>query len=289
MSTHQPPAREFVRTSLAVPGVSAVYGYLSDGLTPGLHRGLPSRYLTFIISLEEPITSADGPQAWAQGRLTRNEVLIGGMHTRPAYVLQPKRQVGIQLAVHPLAARRLFGLPAGALTALTHEGDDVLGREVAILRDRLHDLPTWEERFGAVEQFLWRRAMRAEDHPGPRREVAAAWHWLASTGGNGSVEELARHTSMSSRQLGTLIGREIGVGPKMLGRLMRFDRALAGLGAEIRNGRTPNLADLAQDCGYYDHSHLVRDFQRFTEASPTQFVAEELRNIQAGGHQPVTD
>jgi len=280
---------EFVRASLTVPGVSAAYGYLTDGLAAGLHRGLPSRHLTFIISLEEPIASAGSAEAWRQNRLTRNDVIVGGIHTHPAYVLQPMRQVGIQLAVHPLAARRLLGVRAGELTEGTHEGSDVLGCDVRILRDRLHDLPTWQQRLHAVDQFLWARTIRLERRQAPRPEVAAAWHWLATTGGNGSVHDLARHTAMSPRQLSTLIHRELGVGPKMIGRLMRFDHTVAAVSAGVRAGRTPNLTDIAHRCGYYDQSHLVRDFHRFTDAAPTRFLSEEIRNIQAGGHQPATD
>jgi len=280
---------QFVRASLTVPGVSAAHGYLNDGLAVGVHRGLPSRHLTFVISLEEPITSAGSAQEWRQNRLTRNDVIVTGLHTRPAYVLQPARQVGIQLAVHPLAARRLLGVPAGELTEGTHEGIDVLGGDVRILRDRLHDLPTWQQRLHAVDQFLWARTNSSERRQAPRPEVAAAWHWLATTGGSGSVYDLARHAAMSSRQLSMLMHRELGVGPKMIGRLMRFDHAVAALSAEVRAGGPPNLTDIAHRCGYYDQSHLVRDFHQFTDAAPTLFLSEEIRNIQAGGHQPATE
>ena len=48
--------------------------------------------------------------------------------------------------------------------------------------------------------------------------------------------------------------------------------------------RPPALSDVAHACGYYDHAHLVRDFQAFLGCSPTTWLDEEFRNIQAGGH-----
>jgi hypothetical protein len=103
---------EFTRRGLAVPGVSVAYGYFAEGLTPGLHRGLPSRDLAFVISLDEPVETAESPEAWAQHRVTARGVIGAGLRTRPAYVHQPRRQCGLQLAVHPPAARSLFGVRA---------------------------------------------------------------------------------------------------------------------------------------------------------------------------------
>lgn len=287
--TTEPSTWEFTRTTLTVPGVSVAYGYFVDGVTPGMHRGLPSRNLTFIISMDDPVETAADPEAWRENRLVGTDVVLGGLHTTPAYVHQPRRQRGIQLAVHPLAARRLFGVRAAELTDLTHEGEDVLGPPVRSLRDRLHELPTWRQRFTAIDEFLTGRMVRSERHEAPRREVAAAWDRLTGTRGTGTVADLARETAMSSRQLSTLFDRELGIGPKTLASLMRFDHALAALGGRVRAGAAVDLADIAQACGYYDQSHLAREFRRFTGTSPSGFLAEEFRNIQAGGHQPAAD
>ncbi|MCT2582875.1 AraC family transcriptional regulator [Actinophytocola gossypii] len=276
---------EVARGALTVPGVPAAYGYFMDGVAPGLHRGLPSRYLTFLVSLDEPVGTARTRDDWERNRLARHDVVLGGLRTDPTYVRQTRRQVGIQLAVHPLAARSLFGLPAASLAALTCEGVDVLGDGVRALRERLHELPTWPRRFAALDEYLWSRA--AGRHASPRPEVTAAWHQLSH--GTVTITELARNTALSTRQLSALVNRELGIGPKALARLMRFDRVVAAIGTEVRAGRRPRLAEIAHGCGFSDQSHLVRDFRRFTGTSPTGFLAEELRNVQAGGHRPGAD
>ena len=102
-----------------MPGVVAsAVGYDLTALTPGVHRGLPSPYLTFIYSLSGPIVSGESLAHLGSRQAYRTEVLLGGLHQRPAYVEQPVQQAGIQLAVHPLAARALFGVPACELTQL---------------------------------------------------------------------------------------------------------------------------------------------------------------------------
>ena len=56
------------------------------------------------------------------------------------------------------------------------------------------------------------------------------------------------------------------------------------MAADVRSGRTPLLAAIAADCGYADQSHLSRDVSELLGRSPSAWVAEERRNLQAGGH-----
>src|SRR5699024_12478041 len=51
-----------LRATPALPGtVAATVGYHATGRHPDVHRGLPSPYLTFILSLDEPITTGHTP------------------------------------------------------------------------------------------------------------------------------------------------------------------------------------------------------------------------------------
>lgn len=280
------PSREFVRAAL-VPGgpvVSAV-GYRTTGQTPALHRGLPSPYLTLIFSLDGPIASGLTPEQARGGDAWRTEIVVGGLHQRPAYVVQPEHEAGIQLAVHPLAARTLFGLPAAELTGQVIScGADVLGRPGAEVHEHLSELTDWGERFGRLAAYVEGRVARCEGASGVRPEVAEAWTWLARHRGAGTLKGLAAHVALSERRLSTLFRTETGLTPKQAARLMRFQHAKAALVSAVVAGAPPDLARIAAEYGYYDHSHLVRDFHQYTDASPSAWLAEECRNIQAGAH-----
>src|SRR5512139_2922357 len=95
------------------PFVACYIGYRDAGLPPGRHRGLPSPYLTMIITLDDPLLIDVHPDPHAAPG--RYDALVGGLHTRPALIVHDGRQSGVQLAVTPLGARALFGLPAGEL------------------------------------------------------------------------------------------------------------------------------------------------------------------------------
>lgn len=277
--------QEFVNVSGVMPDavVSAV-GYRIACPSPVIHRGLPSPALTVVLSLDDPIVTGYSP-GHARGKdAYRNQVVLGGLHTTPAYIAQPELQSGIQLAVRPQEARTLFGLPAGELAELTTEGADVLGDSVGRLREQLAELGTWPERFAALNRYLHRRRDATRRRP-PRAEVVEAWKWIAWHRGTGSMKGLAQHVLLSQRQLTTVFRAEFGLTPKAVARLMRFEHARQHLTRAVRDGTHTDIAAVAHACGYFDHSHLVRDFRQYTGANPTRWMAEERQNIQAGAHQ----
>lgn len=285
----EPPGevREFVHAAPQLDGmvVSAV-GYRSAGVQPALHRGLPSPYLTLIFSFDGPVVSGRTPEQVHGADAARTDIVVGGLHQRPAYVLQPEHEAGIQLSVHPLAARRLLGMPAGELTGgLVASGTDVLGRDAGEVHERLCGAGRWSERFALVTDYLQRRAAAAGRTAEVRPEVSEAWAWLARHRGAGTLDGLAAHVALSPRRLTTVFRAETGLSPKQAARLMRFKHARGAVVRVVVAGGTPDLARVAADCGYYDHSHLVRDFRQYTDLSPTGWLAEECRNIQAGGHR----
>ncbi|MFM9371363.1 helix-turn-helix domain-containing protein [Streptomyces sp. Da 82-17] len=279
-------SREFVRAGTGVDGVVSAVGYRASGLRPGLHVGLPSPYLTLIFSFDGPVTTGLTPRQAVGADAARADIVVGALHRSPAYVVQPERQSGIQLAVHPLAARALFGMPAAELTgALVVPGADVLGARAESVRQQLAGQADWADRFETLAAYLRARAAAAGPAPPVRPEVAEAWAWLARHRGAGTLRGLAGHVALSPRRLTTLFRAETGVTPKQAASLMRFEHAKKALVRAVVDGTALDLARVAADCGYYDHSHLVHDFRRFTGASPTAWVAEECRNIQAGGHR----
>jgi AraC-like DNA-binding protein len=265
--------------------VSAI-GYRTELDAPSLHRGLPSPALTLVFSLDEPIVTGFTPEQAMGPDAQSVEIVLGGLHTRPVYIAQPRVQTGVQLAVRPLALRALFGLPASQLREQAVHGVDVLGPEAERLRERMSELPTWEQRFAAVAGYL--RDRLADPSPGrePRADVVEAWKWIAWHRGNGSMSELARHVHLSERQLTSVFKAELGLSPKAVSRLMRFENARQRIVRAVRAGKPLDISATAHTCGYYDHSHLVRDFQQYVGGSPSRWVDEERGNIQAGAAQP---
>jgi AraC-like DNA-binding protein len=264
-----------------LPG-TAMVGYRADGVPEGTHLGVPGPRLTFILSLDGPVVSAMSPADLSAGRAVAAEVLLAGMHHRATHVVQPTRQEGIQLSVDPLLTRALFGRPAAELADAVLD-ESAFDRRLRRLWNQVGATPDWEQRFTVVAAELGRRLAGASAGT-PRAEVVAAWRLLRRRRGQVSVEELSGHVLLSSRQLRELFRRELGVTPKAAARLFRLEHALTRMAADVRAGAAPRLTAIAADCGYADQSHLSRDVSELLGRSPSAWVAEERRNLQAGGH-----
>ena len=269
-------------TRALLPGlVASAVGYGPTGERQSIHRGLPSPYLTFIFSLAGPVVTGHTIAHASGHEARRTDIVLGGLTHQPSYVRPDPDQRGVQLAVHPLAARALFGLPARELAEVM-DGADVLGADAERLRQRLAEETNWPSRFRLVQAFLRERVERRPAER-VRPEVAEAWRWLGWHRGGGSMSGLARHVELSGRQLGTLFARELGASPKQVGRLMRFDHAKQRISRAVYEGRPLDLTGIALDCGYYDHAHLDRDFAQFRRSLP---LGEPERTHEPSVSQP---
>jgi len=258
--------------------VASYHGYRYEDLPPGRHRGMPSPYLTLIVTLDDPlvIDRHPDPRAEPGEYLT----LAGGLHTSPVMISFDGRMSGIQLAVSPLAARTLFGLPAGELASVDVEATEVLGATATELHERVREAPDWPARFEILDAVLLAGANpAAEVHAG----VTHAWQRILTSGGTVRVGELAREVGWSPRHLQALFVAETGLTPKAACRVTRFNRARRMLQRRVSAGRPPGLADLAARCGYFDQAHLAREFRELAGCPPSVWLAEEFRIIQGSG------
>jgi AraC-like DNA-binding protein len=261
--------------------IAGYSGYRQAGLAPAVHRGMPSPYLTLIFTLHEPMLITEHPDPGQPGG--SYETLVGGLHTSPALISHDGYQSGIQVALSPLGARALLGVPAGELAFADLEGTDVLGGLAGDIRQRLQACATWPQRFAVLDDLLLARACGGQTEARP--EVGYAWRTLLRSGGRVSVDQLAAETGWSDRHLRTQFRAEIGLAPKAAARVIRFDRARRLLMDQVRAGRQPCLAELAVSSGYYDQAHLDREFGALAGCPPTVWLAQEFRNIQAAADE----
>lgn len=193
---------------------------------------------------------------------------VAGMHAAPTIVRAAPSWACIEVRLSPLGAHRFLGLPMHELANRTVELEDLLSRADELTM-RLREARSWAERFDLVEAFL---ARRLADSVPPSPEVEWSWHRLRRTGGRASIGVLAAELGWSHRRLIARFREQIGLAPKTVARVLRFDRAVAALGSSTPRG----LAEIAVDCGYFDQAHLNRDFRELAGTTPTAFLRSHL-------------
>lgn len=255
------------------PYLRAYEGYRLSGFPAGTHVGMPSPYLTVIITIGDPLEI--GTTSHPQQPGGRWDALASGISPVPCTIVHDGNQHGIQLALTPLGARALLGVPASALGAWLVDLDDVMGTDATRLRERISALPGWRERFDVLDEVLSRR-LDAELRR--RGEVsidpALRWSWgqLVGSGGQARVATVADEVGWSRRHLVNRFTAEFGVTPKESARIARFARAHAML----RHAQPPTLATVAAGCGYYDQAHMAREWRELAGMAPSVWRASEV-------------
>ena len=218
----------------------------------------PRPQLTLMIDLDGGLT-ANGdrlPDAW-----------IGGLDDRPTIVGFRGTYGAIDLKLTPLGAYTLAGLPLRELARACVPLRDVFGPEGDELVVRLRALDDWDERFDVLEAFLLRRLFRTPAAPVPDPAVAWAFEQLRRTRGAARVEALAAELGCSRRYLRDGFVRQVGLPPKTVGRLVRFQHVRERI--QEAPGR---WSEVAYAAGYADQSHLNREFRQLAGTTPSDFV-----------------
>lgn len=107
-------------------------------------------------------------------------------------------------------------------------------------------------------------ASRLASLSGPDPRMLAAVRILDNP--RATIDAAARHAGLSSRQLRRLFDEHIGLPPKTLQGILRFQRFRSWLAASDPAPGT--LARAATDCGYFDQAHLCRDCARLAGLTP---------------------
>ncbi|HET8601448.1 MAG TPA: helix-turn-helix domain-containing protein [Segeticoccus sp.] len=254
-----------VRSAPGRGPIGRAVGYRYAGMPAGAHRGVPSRWLTLIVTLEEPLDVTDG-----SGRRGRFDAMVAGLDDTASLIRHEGRMSGVQLDLDPLAARAVFGMPASELVRRSVALEDVWGTAAVRLREQLHEEGDGVARLELVLAEVERRLGEAA---APQPEVAHAWRRLAGADGLVRIEELAREVGCSRRHLSGRFRAELGLSPSRVRRVLRFDRAQRLLASTPR----PQLAAIAADAGYADQAHFTRDFTAFAGCPPVSLLQDPLR------------
>jgi AraC-like DNA-binding protein len=180
----------------------------------------------------------------------------------------PVRTVAVRFK--PGAAGAFLATPLHALTDQRADIDLLWGRADA---DRLADAMwsselTDRSRLALIETQLLRRLRAVDPAAAGKPLIRRALGALDASGGGVRIDDLAAQLGVSRQHLAAQFRTRVGLSPKLYARICRFRLATAALKA----APTPDWARLALECGYFDQSHLIHDFQEFAGSAPERFL-----------------
>lgn len=209
-----------------------------------------------------------GPPMWLlEGQGDRQIVgtTVSGLLRAPLLLGHPPvhEAVGVRLSV--LGLRAVLDLPPAAAYDLVLPLHTLLPSRTDELAETCARAPTPQAKLHAALAWLARRIAL---HASTVDPIAA---WAAGQvlhhHGRLSIEQLQRASGYGPTRFRARFVDELGLSPKQLARLARFDRALRLLSPDRP------LSELAHACGYADQAHLNLDFRAFAGLTPTAILA----------------
>jgi len=212
---------------------------------------------------------ADPFRRWHEGGVERqpSAFLVGEM-TRALSVQPGGRVATMGIRFRPSGLRGILRAPLDELTDRATPIDALWGRAARDLEEVVREARSDAERVRRAERFL---LVRRAEGPGPDAAVEAAVGLILRERGQVRLAALAAAACLSERQLERRFRVGVGLAPKTLARLVRFQEVLRRLGG----GEAPDWVQVALDCGYCDQSHLVRDFRELAGAAPSRYLRAE--------------
>jgi len=204
--------------------------------------------------------------------------VIGPLTEPLVEVLAPGTTV-IGVRFMPGAFQSVASQPASELVGLALGAEDLWGRSAAALGEAIDTAASPREALAAMQLHVHRRADARPD-PLVSEAVRGLMPWRAA-----GVTSLIAALHISETQLRRRCRTAVGLAPKTLHRILRFQGFLALVQQAIALGRAPiddRLAVLALRVGYADQSHLTRECTRLTGVSPRVFLAETQQTCACG-------
>ena len=171
---------------------------------------------------------------------------------------------------HPGGAYPFLQFPLSELTNKIVAVDDIwprIGRELA---ERVHSGRSLYERIKTMEEEF---RERLSSHNGGDKLVDAVVKMIVRREGLISMDRLWKNLGISGRQLERKFKTAVGISPKFLCRILRFQKVFKA----VELHQTVSWGFIASECGYYDQAHFIHDFKAFSGQNPSAYFDQEYQ------------
>ncbi len=213
-----------------------------------------------VVNIENSLISS----ARGQAMETREQNLsFVGIRTLPVILSTPGRRTSfVGMEFHPSAAFPIFGIPMDELTDRLLPAASVSGFLNGSFADRIWNQEGIQAKVELIQQRLGEALRRGQ----PRnRLVEYCVEYLRKTNGAASMSDLEDKTGYGKRALEILFKKYVGISPKALAGIFRFQWFYKRL------ARGQSYEAVKEDMYqlFYDQSHFTNEFRKMTGFSPT--------------------
>lgn len=159
----------------------------------------------------------------------------------------------------------MFGFSNEEITGQTIPVDALEDKQLLILEEKLREAIDKDQAVYWIERYLLDKLYASNCFGLDRMQAISQ----AIDNGQWDITGLTQTACLGYKQFKRVFTEYFGVNPKTFLQITRFRKAFRAL----HTGSPSSLNDLAYDCGYFDKSHLIKDFKSFTGYTPGKLLS----------------
>ena len=229
--------------------------------------GFPKTAMSLVFNLN------DSFKLFSDNQFTRysdyKKYWVAGLQTQPSYVESYGESKMVVVQFKTLGAYIFLNQPLRHFTNQYIDLDCVFKNEADEIWEQLKESETVAGKFIITENFLFRKLLTNRI---PSGKLIASIDSLSRTSASVSIKGICKQHNISRKHLNFLFQDWLGISPKMLSSLNRFQLILQA----ISKSRPEKLTRIAYELDFFDQAHFNNNFKRFTGLKPNDYI----RNVE---------
>lgn len=164
----------------------------------------------------------------------------------------------------PYGAKQFFNIPMNEISEINFDLTLLFGYEIEFVKEKLFEAKNNIQRVQIIQKFLEKNFLEKEEYD--IRRIGKSVDYFQNLYPI-TIDELAEYSNLSIRQLQRKYLKYIGLSPKLLSRIIRFNKARVHIENKISK-----LTETAYLLEYYDQAHLIHDFKEFMGMTPSEYL-----------------
>lgn len=225
-------------------------------------KGIVHSYLQITTDKPTPYpTIPDGTQAIF---ISVNGSIIGGSQYQAVdiQILEAGSYFGIWF--YPAALRHFFDLDLSEITNQFADSKYFPSKKFVELHEKIYQYKAFQKRKLVCEQWLLEQFK-----PQGASQLDWALSIIYQSFGNVKISKIAETIGWSSRHLNRKFQRHIGLDTKAFTKIIRIQRVCRNLSLV-----SASSLDTALELGFFDQSHLIKDFNKLLRTTPSNFIKQ---------------
>ncbi|MRG45538.1 helix-turn-helix domain-containing protein [Chitinophaga sp. SYP-B3965] len=198
--------------------------------------------------------------------LNGENLYLYGQCVQPAEFYLRGRFMMIAYFFYPHTLKTLFGFDAKELTDIHIDLSLTQPARGMRLQEQLAETPSLPARLQLLDSYV----KKLVEPIYTNRAVLFATDTIRRSNGLVPLKDLQNELHVTERTFQRLFESHVGIPPKLFSKICQFNAAFN----QINNHQFSRLTAVAYQYGYADQSHLIRDFQKFTHTSPTDYLKQ---------------